>query len=88
MGAEETAGPVQRLASLGQHSGEALEHVRNTRSDLQRDRDVGGRGSPGKPHGVVEQDLVRAGLDEQRREPVRSAGSGLIAASAMSALAA
>jgi hypothetical protein len=47
---------------------EGLEDVRHPGGDVEGDRDVGGGGLPGQADGVVEEDLVRSGLDDQGRQ--------------------
>lgn len=52
--------------------------MRDPRRDLQRDLDIRGGGLLGEAYGVVEEDLVRADLDDQGRQARRSAKTGLI----------
>jgi len=42
--------------------------VRHPRGDVQGDLDVGGGSLPGEADGVVEEDLMRPGLDDQGRQ--------------------
>src|ERR1700722_17731232 len=46
----------------------SLEDVRYSRSDVERDLDVGDDGLLCEAYGVVEENLVSSGLDEQRRQ--------------------
>ena len=43
--------------------------MRNPGGDVKGDLDVGGGSLPREPDGVVEENLVRSGLDDQRRQP-------------------
>jgi hypothetical protein len=43
------------------------EDVRHRRGDVEDDVDIGGGGLSREADGVVEQNLVSAGLDDQRR---------------------
>ena len=45
-----------------------LEDVRYPGGDVEGDLDVGGGGLPREADGVVEEDLVRSGLDDQGRQ--------------------
>jgi hypothetical protein len=67
--AGEGGGGLQRGVGLVEHHGERLEDVRYLGPDLQFDVDVVFGGAGCQPYGVVQQDLVRADLDEQGREP-------------------
>jgi hypothetical protein len=66
----------RRAASLVEEGRDGLEDVVDAGSDVEGDRHVVGRGASGECDGVVEQALVRAGLDEQRREAVEVAEEG------------
>lgn len=59
------AGTGEGGVALIEHRGEPLEDMRDPRHDFERDRDIGFGGASGEPGGVVEEDFVRAGLDEQ-----------------------
>ena len=63
---EELTGTGQSLVGFVEHCGEALEYVRDVWGDLEPDGDVGCGGAGGKSGGIVEEDFVRAGLDEER----------------------
>jgi hypothetical protein len=65
---EEQGGPVQCLYSLVERFGEDLEHVRRPGGDVEDDVDVRLAGALGEPHRVVQEQLVRAGLEQNRRE--------------------
>ena len=65
---QELPGPVQRRGRLIEDRVSGLEHVRNPGGDVQGDVDVGDRRLPGQADGVIEQNLVRPGLDDQRRQ--------------------
>ena len=52
-----------------------LEDVGYPKGDLERDLDVGGRGLSREQDGVVEENLVTSGLDDQRRQ-TRQVGEG------------
>ena len=45
-----------------------LEDVRHPRGDVERDLNVGGRGFSREAEGVVEENLVSSGLDDQGRQ--------------------
>ena len=66
--AEEGAGPGQRGLALVQQRGERLEHVGHAGHHVQGDRDVVAGGPGREPDRVIEEDLVRSGLDQQRRQ--------------------
>ena len=56
------AAASSRIAAIG------LKDVRHARGDVEGDRDVGGGGLPREADRVVEEHLVRSGLDDQRRQ--------------------
>ena len=70
-GTDECTGAGQRFDALVEDAGKALEDVWHTGSDFEADGEVGGRGVRGESCGVVEQDFVRPGLNQQRREAVK-----------------
>lgn len=74
LGTQKCGYGVQRRRALVEGHGEATENVGNTRGDLKRDRRVGFGSARGYPQSIVEEDLVRSSLHEQRRQ----AGEGLI----------
>src|SRR4051794_19660982 len=65
---QELPGPVQCSGRFVEDRGVALEDVRHPRGDLERDLDVGDGGLPREAEGVVEEDLVASGLDDQGRK--------------------
>jgi hypothetical protein len=77
----EPCGLVERRVRLVETSVVVLVDVREVATDLQRDVDVVGTRAAGQADRVVEQELVRADLDQQRREPgevgEQRAGQGL-----------
>ena len=52
--------------------------MRDVGGDVEGDLDVGGGGLAGEADGVVEEDLVAAGLDDQRRQAGQAGKTGLI----------
>lgn len=70
MAAQERACRIEGLRPLVEHRGEALEDVRDEGRYGQLDRDVIACGAGCEAQRVVEDDLVRADLDEQRRKAV------------------
>jgi hypothetical protein len=68
-GRQELSGPVQCGRRLVEQPVKGLEDVRNPRGDVKGDLDVGGGSLPREPDGVIEENLVRSGLDDQRRQP-------------------
>jgi hypothetical protein len=65
---QELSGSIQRGGRVLEHRRIGLEDVRHPRSDVERDLDVRGGGLLGQPNGVVEEDLVTSGLDDQGRQ--------------------
>src|SRR5438067_10545905 len=65
---QELSGPVQRRGRLVEDRVVGLEDVRYSGSNVEGDLDVGGGGLPGEADGVVEEDLVGSGLDDQGRQ--------------------
>ena len=65
---QELSGSVQRRVRFVKDRVIGLEDVGHPRSDLERDLDVGGGGLSREADGVVEENLVTAGLDDQRRQ--------------------
>ena len=65
---QELSGSVQRRARFVKHRGIGLEDVGHPRGDLERDLDIGGGGLSREADGVVEQNLVTSGLDDQGRQ--------------------
>jgi hypothetical protein len=66
---QKAGSPLQSAVALVDDRCECLENVRNGRGDVQGDGDVVGRSPGGQSGRFVEEDLVRSGLDESRREP-------------------
>ena len=67
--ADEPGGPVEGGVGFVEEGGEGLEDVRDAGSDVQDDGHVVGCGLRGEAGGVVEEHLVRSGLDQQRGQP-------------------
>src|SRR4029077_12299500 len=65
---EELSGSVQCGGRFVKDRGIPLEDVRHPRGDVERDRDVGGSGLLREAEGIVEENLVSAGLDDQGRQ--------------------
>ena len=65
---QELSGSVQRRGPFVEDRVIGLEDVGHSRGDVERDLDVGGGGPLREADGVVEEDLVRSGLDDQRRQ--------------------
>jgi hypothetical protein len=65
---QEPSGSVQRRARFVKHRGIGLEDVGHPRGDVERDLDIGGGGLSREANGVVEQNLVTSGLDDQGRQ--------------------
>jgi len=65
---QELTGPVQRRGRLVEDRVVGLEDVRYSGGNVEGDLDVGGGGLPGEADGVVEEDLVGSGLDDQGRQ--------------------
>ena len=51
----------------------------NSRGHFELDGDIGGRSGCGEPRRVIQQYLVRATLDQQRRDPAQNGNNGLSA---------
>ena len=62
---QELSGSVQRRHRFVEDRGVCLEDVRNPWGDIEGDRDVRGGSLPGEADGVVEEDLMSSGLDDQ-----------------------
>ena len=62
------SGSVERGGGFVEDGVEGLEDMRNQGSDVEGDLDVGDGGLAGEAEGVVEEDLVGSGLDEQGRQ--------------------
>jgi hypothetical protein len=45
--------------------------MRDSRGHFELDGNIGGRSGCGKPRRVVQQHLVRASVDQQRRDPAQ-----------------
>jgi len=65
---QELSGSVQRRGRFVEDRVIGLEDVRHPRGDVEGDLDVGGGGLAGEADGVVEEDLVGSGLDDQGRQ--------------------
>src|SRR3954447_844367 len=73
---QELSGSVQCSARFVKDRGIALEDVRHPRGDLERDLDVGGGGLSREADGVVEENLVTSGLDDQGRQAGQAGEDG------------
>src|SRR3981081_380501 len=65
---QEVSGSVQCRGPFVEDRVISLEDVGHPRDDVEGDLDVGGGGLPGEADGVVEENLVRSGLDYQGRQ--------------------
>ncbi len=65
---QELSGSVQRRGCFVEDRVVGLEDVRHPGGDVEGDLDVGGGGLPGEADGVVEENLVGSGLDDQGRQ--------------------
>src|SRR5579871_2673700 len=65
---QELPGPVQRRGRFVEDRVVGLEDVGHLGGDVEGDLHVGGGGLPGEADGVVEENLVRSGLDHQGRQ--------------------
>ena len=65
---QELSGSVQRRGRFVEDRVIGLEDVGHSRGDVKRDFDVGGGGLLREAEGVVEENLVRSGLDDQGRQ--------------------
>src|SRR5438445_12977675 len=65
---QELSGSVQCSGRVVKHRGIGLEDVGHPRGDVERDLDVGGGGLSREANGVVEENLVTSGLDDQGRQ--------------------
>src|SRR5258708_7083280 len=65
---QELSGSVQRSGRFVKDRVIGLEDVGHTGGDVEGHLDVGGGSLPGEADGVVEENLVRSGLDDQRRQ--------------------
>jgi hypothetical protein len=65
---QEPSGSVQRNGRFVEDRVIGLEDVRNSRGDVEGDVDVGEGSLLGETEGVVEENLVSPGLDDQRRQ--------------------
>ena len=61
---EERRRSVERCVPLIQHRRKALEHVRDTWGDFERDGDIADGCPCGEPERVAEEDLVGTNLDQ------------------------
>ena len=68
MSRQELSGSVQRRCGFVKDWVIRLEDVRHPRGDVERDLNVGGRGFSREAEGVVEENLVSSGLDDQGRQ--------------------
>src|ERR1700687_3798188 len=66
---QELSGSVQCSGRFVEHRREGLEDVRHPRGDVEDDLDVGGGGLSREADGVVEENLVTSGLEDQGRQP-------------------
>src|SRR5260221_7239626 len=65
---QELSGSVQRRCRFVKDRVIGLEDVGHPGGDVKGDLDVGGGGLPCEADGVVEEDLVSSGLDDQGRQ--------------------
>jgi len=65
---QELSGSVQCSGRFVEDRIEGLEDVRHPRGDVEGDLDVGGGGLLREADGVVEENLVSSGLDDQGRQ--------------------
>ena len=65
---QELSGSVQRPGRFVEDRVIGLEDVGHPGGDVEGDLDVGGGGYTGEADGVVEEDLVSSGLDDQGRQ--------------------
>jgi hypothetical protein len=65
---QEPSGSVQRRGSFVEDRVVGLKDVRHPWGDFERYLDVCRGGCSREANGVVEQDLVTSGLDDQRRQ--------------------
>ena len=65
---QELSGSVQGRGRFVEDGVVGLEDVRHSGGDVEGDLDVGGGGLAGEADGVVEEDLVGSGLDDQGRQ--------------------
>src|SRR5690242_6771490 len=65
---QELSGSVQRRGRFVEDRVIGLENVGHPRGDVEDDLDVGGGSYTGEADGVIEEDLVRPGLDDQGRQ--------------------
>ena len=65
---QELSGSVERRGRFVKDRVVGLEDVRHPRGDVEGDLDVGGGGLSRKAYGVVEENLVSSGLDDQGRQ--------------------
>ena len=65
---QELSGSVQRRGRFVEDRVVGLEDVRHPRGDVEGDLDVGGGGLSREAEGVVEENLVSSGLDDQGRQ--------------------
>ena len=65
---QELSGSVQRRGRFVKDRVVGLEDVRHPRGDVEGDLDVGGGGLSREADGVVEENLVSSGLDDQGRQ--------------------
>src|ERR1700719_661812 len=68
MRGQELSGSVQRCGRFVEDRVVGLEYVGHPGGDVEGDLDVGGGGLAGEADGVVEENLVRSGLDDQGRQ--------------------
>src|SRR6202035_1055200 len=68
LGRQELSGSVQRRGRFVKDRVIGLKDVGHPRGDFERDLDVGGGGCSREADGVVEENLVTSGLDDQGRQ--------------------
>jgi hypothetical protein len=85
---QELSGSVQCGGCFVKDRVIGLEDVGHPRGDVEGNLDVGGGGMSREADGVVEENLVSSGLDDQGGRPDRSANTGLMRPTAASCPAA
>src|SRR5690242_13827827 len=65
---QELSGSVQRRGRFVEERVIGLEDVRHPGGDVEGDLHIGDGSLPGEADGIVEEKLMRSGLDDQRRQ--------------------
>jgi hypothetical protein len=77
VGAQKSGRMGQRGLAFIEKVREGLKDVRSSRGHFELDGDVGGCSGRGQTRRVVQQHLVRPGLDQQRRDSAQIGNNGL-----------